>query len=202
MVDESMISSLIDEVQLWWHSLPSYLRSSGLAEPSYFRSICYIGLRYNYALMLITRRHLLQTLVSRGRCSEEVLSRARVCEEAHDRSTIIIRDMASKDMISQLIWFDSLFLFCNVNLTAVRCFQRSKPSQAHASQICEFVPILETVRRNSQGKWKKRALDYVIGFSKALQQDLDYIDAQSKYGTFLFILLKLANCLQPQNLSH
>jgi hypothetical protein len=144
---EITISALINQVEVWWNTLPDYLRYTHLSAPSYSRAISYLGLRYNYALMLITRRYLLQSLLSGHDCAPEVASRTEVCERASDRSTVILLEMANKHMLSDLIWFDAYFVLCNcivLHLQGVR--QPSSPTRQE--QIRDYISLLKLMRKS------------------------------------------------------
>jgi hypothetical protein len=166
---ETTISALINEVEVWWNALPDYLRYANSSPPSYYRAISYLGLRYNYALMLITRRYLLQSLLSGHDCAPEVASRTEVCERASDRSTTILLEMAEKNMISDLIWFDAYFILCNTIVVYLQGVRHASSSM-HRKQIRDYIPLLKLVRRS-------RLSECALNGMEALLADLESYSA-------------------------
>jgi hypothetical protein len=161
MPTETTISTIINQVEVWWNALPEYLRYSHLSAPSYSRAIWYLGLRYNYALMLITRRYLLQSLLSGSDCTAEVVSRTEVCERASDRSTAILLEMAKKDMISDLIWFDTHFILCN-NIVLFLRGLRHASSPTHWKKLRDVIPVLKLTRNSRLGEYTLRRTEALL----------------------------------------
>jgi hypothetical protein len=158
---ETTISALINQVEVWWNALPDYLRYANLSPPSYSRAISYLGLRYNYALMLITRRYLLQSLLSGHDCAPEVASRTEVCERASDRSTTILLGMAEKNMISDLIWFDAYFILCNSIVLYLQGVRHAS-SSTHQKQIQDYIPILKSMRRSLLSECALKSMEALL----------------------------------------
>jgi hypothetical protein len=165
MPTETTASALIDQVEVWWNALPDYLRYTHLSAPSYSRAILYLGLRYNYALMLITRRYLLQSLISGNDCTSDVVSGTEVCERACERSTAILLEMAKKAMISDLIWFDTHFILCN-NVVLYLQVLRHGSSPTHWKQLRDFIPLLKLTRNSRLG-------EYALRFTEALLAEFE-----------------------------
>lgn len=162
---ETTISALLNQVEVWWDALPDYLRNTNLSPPSYSRAIWYLGLRYNYALMLITRRYLLQSLLSGHDCAPEVASRTEVCERACDGSTAILLEMAKKSMISDLIWFDAHFILCN-NVVLILRVVRHASSSMDWKRLRDFIPLLKLTKKSRLG-------EYTLRHTEALLADLE-----------------------------
>ncbi|KAF8847052.1 hypothetical protein BDZ45DRAFT_699513 [Acephala macrosclerotiorum] len=158
---ETTASALINQVEVWWNALPDYLRHTHLSAPSHSRAIWCLGLRYNYALMLITRRYLLQSLLSGSDCTAEVVSRIEVCERANDRSTAILLDMAKKDMISDLIWFDTHFILCNNVVLYLRSLRHAS-SPTRWKQLRDFIPLLKLTRNSRLGEYTLRCTEALL----------------------------------------
>ena len=162
---ETTISALLNQVEVWCNALPDYLRYTNLSAPSYSRAIWYLGLRYNYALMLITRCYLLQSLLPGHDCTPEVANRTEVCERASDRSTAILLEMAKKNMISDLIWFDAHFILCNNAVLFLRVVRHASSSTDRA-QLRDFIPVLKLTRKSRLG-------EYTLRHTEALLADLE-----------------------------
>ena len=162
---EKTISALLNQVEAWWNALPAYLRYTNLSAPSYSRAIWYLGLRYNYALMLITRRYLLQSLLSAHDCAPEVASRTEICERASDRSAAILLEMAKENMISDLIWFDAHFILCN-NIVLFLRVVRHASSSTVLKQLRDSLPLLKLTRKSRLG-------EYTLRLTEALLADLE-----------------------------
>ncbi|KAG6353688.1 hypothetical protein INS49_005397 [Diaporthe citri] len=116
------VEMLVHDLKAWWTTLPDHLTKETIPA-SFARAVLYLRLRYHYILVLITRLFLVDAVVAKGRPARIEITTQHVvaCENHNDGSMSTLLDMHSRDLLSDLFWFDaqhilstSLILFLRV----------------------------------------------------------------------------------------
>ncbi|KAL1619937.1 hypothetical protein SLS56_009904 [Neofusicoccum ribis] len=162
---EQTIGELIQEVEKWWDAVPAHLKATDTMPPSQARAVCCLGLRYNYALILLTRPHLLYSVTHSDGWPPEILERVRVCETASNQSVTILLEMARRDVLSDSVWFDTDYIIC----TGIVLFLRGlrTPADDVLAKARDLMPLLEMTRKSFLG-------NYTFETLSGLLNDLDF----------------------------
>ncbi|KAH9208322.1 hypothetical protein DL95DRAFT_480443 [Leptodontidium sp. 2 PMI_412] len=155
----------LEELQHWWDQLPVYLKPGCPTAPCHTRAINYLGLRYYYTILLLTRPYLLEYLRDPFSSTTSVLQRAEKCETANRMSICLLKEMAAQSLLSKINPLDSIYILANGMILFMRVIHH--PSAAMTNEMEEMTPLLATTEHLSIGKYATKVMHVTLQVLKS-----------------------------------
>lgn len=154
------VNCLFDELENWWNTLPDHLQPSSPTAPSHLRALKYLGLRYYYTVLLLTRPYLLFALHQPDQCTPQILLRAKSCEDADKASCLLLMEMAQQNLLSRRNWADSIFILATCLILVLRAVK--SPSAEVVQDMESMLPLLLITEHLKFGRVGKESMSSLL----------------------------------------
>ena len=157
---DSRADDLLDNLRRFWEGLPNHLKPDAATAPAHSRAVLYLGLRYDYAILLVTRPSVVSCFKYPGSCSAEVMKRVDIAESASRRSLLLLRRMAQGDLLSQQNYLDVSYILANIVMFILRLVK--DPSLQLLEESETYCHILNLTQHLDIGRFTKRHFDETV----------------------------------------
>ncbi|KAH7131741.1 fungal-specific transcription factor domain-containing protein [Dactylonectria estremocensis] len=152
-----LAEQLMHRLLQWWDVLPLYLKPGCPTAPSYVRTIAFLGLRYYYIILLVTQPCLLQSTVDVRFVDDNFTRRVETCEEANHEAIIILKDLVTRNLISQMNFFDVFHILINGIILLLRCLKNQSPELI--AELDQYIPLLSLADNFGIGKFGRQSME-------------------------------------------
>lgn len=139
----SLVTDMLSRLDNWLQTLPPHLKPEGSTTPTYSRAVSHLSLRYFDYMILLTRPYLLEL-------EDRAHRFATHCEEANKRSIRELRTLVSHSTLSQINYFDGVFVLSNGMVLFLRALKW--PTMEMLAELDEYLPILQAVHHLKIGR--------------------------------------------------
>ncbi|OBT65060.1 hypothetical protein VE03_05240 [Pseudogymnoascus sp. 23342-1-I1] len=160
--EEKLSSDLVQRVEQWRRELPRHLNLESTIAPSFVRTTSYLGLKYNYACMLIGRPYLTHSVLCNNTHGAVFSSQLEICERANSDSVNILHNLYTQGLLVSSLYFDTYLILT----TALILYIRSVKKPSLREDLRSFIPILKMCSRSKVGQY---AADHVQRYLGNLQ---------------------------------
>ncbi|KFY72128.1 hypothetical protein V499_07699 [Pseudogymnoascus sp. VKM F-103] len=160
--EEQLSSELVQKVEQWRRELPPHLNLKSTIAPSFARTTSYLGLKYNYACMLIGRPYLTHSILCSNTHDAAFSSQLEVCERANRDSVEILHKLYTQGLLISSLYFDTYLILT----TALILYIRSVKTPSVREDLRSFIPILKLCNKSKVGQY---AADHVAKYLGNLQ---------------------------------
>ena len=163
---DSRADELLNDVQRFWEDLPQHLRPDAHLAPSHCRAVLYLGLRYNYTILLATRPSIVACWKDPHSCSSSLMQRVEMSEAANKRSLVLLKTMAQADVLSRKSYLDAPYILANILIFILRMVK--DPSLELLNEASEYRTILEVTQHLAIGRAVIRAFEATMDDVKSM----------------------------------
>ena len=117
---DTRADEILNELESFWKNLPFHLKPEANVASSYQRAVLYLGLRYDYAILLATRPSIVSCWNNPDGCSPQLMRRVHLCEEANKRSLRTLKRMEHAELLSRLNFLDASYILANILVFTLR----------------------------------------------------------------------------------
>lgn len=150
-----LIGKLTHKVEIWRHELPGHLHPESITAPSFTHATFYLGLKYNYARMLIGRLYLTHSVLCSKSHDPVFNSRVEICETANCDSVKFLQKLYEQGLLTTSLWFDTYFVIC----TALILFLCTIKDHSVQEELQSLLPILRMCTESNVGKYAAEKIE-------------------------------------------
>ena len=170
-ISRRTIADLYSELVRWRHDLPSHLRT-GVASTmtSHMRSVAFLDLRFQHAVVLVTRPLLLRYVSAKMDNTLPNLTRDTVaflvaysdaCAQAGRSSYNTLRFMANRNLLNNVLWVDSFYILSTAMVLLLEYLRKNDATSAE--QVRQCVGIMKALNPHGVGRYVLQGLLDVTG---------------------------------------
>lgn len=160
--EQQLSSELFQKVEQWRRELPPHLSLQSTVAPSFARATFYLGLKYNYACMLIGRPYLTHSVLCSNTHDAVFSSRLEICQRANRDSIDILQKLHKQELFASSLYFDTYIILT----TALILYIRSIKNPNLREDLQSFLLILKTCHWSKVGQY---AVDHVEKYLRSVQ---------------------------------
>ncbi|EXJ57727.1 uncharacterized protein A1O5_12517 [Cladophialophora psammophila CBS 110553] len=151
---DSRAEEILGDIQCFWNELHEYLKPGAPLAASHSRAVHYLGLRYEYTILVATRPSVVSCWKSFGSCSDRLMQRVQLCEAANRRSLILLKRMAQEGLFSQQNFLDATYVLANALILLLRLVK--DPSRELLMEADEYCLLIDMTQHLNIGRVTKR----------------------------------------------
>lgn len=158
------IADLYGELVRWRHDLHPHLRINPNAQdsspnPSVMRALAFLDLRFQYAIISVTRPLLFRLVSSVRDGSFETLSTesrtfmttySDACAQSARSSLATLKLMHQNNLLNNVLWLDAFYILSTAMVFLLEFLRASSPSEAY--RVNECVTILRQLQPRGTGR--------------------------------------------------
>ena len=169
-VSDSRESTLVlKDLKAYRDTLPLYLRPECPTAPSFERAICYLDMRYQMQVIILTRKCLLSpTLHDQDQASFS----STACVEANKASIEILKRLHGKGALSRVNYIDAYCLLVDAMILIIRAAK--SPSSEMLLELESFAPLLSVIESYYLSKCCLESLSALCQIMRNTQQVEQY----------------------------
>lgn len=167
---DNRADELLDDLARFWEDLPIHLKPDAAMAPSHTRAILYLGLRYDYAILLATRPSIVSCWIYPGSCSAKLINRVDMAEAANKRSLLLLRRMAQGDLLSRQNFLDASYVLANILMFILRLVK--DPSLQFLEEAEGYRHVLDYTRHLDIGRVTLENFDATV---QEVRSILEYV---------------------------
>ena len=157
---DSRADELLNDIHRFWEDLPQHLKPDAHLAPSHCRAILYLGLRYNYTILLATRPSIVACWKDPHSCSSNLMQRVEMSEAANKRSLVLLKTMAQANVLSRNSYLDVPYILANILMFILRMVK--DPSVELLNETSELRLILEGTEHLAIGRAVIQAFEATV----------------------------------------
>jgi hypothetical protein len=157
--EEQLSSELVQKVEQWRRELPPHLNLKSTIAPSFARTTSYLGLKYNYACMLIGRPYLTHSILCSNTHDAAFSSQLEICERANRDSVDILHKLYTQGLLTSSLYFDTYLILT----TALILYIRSVKTPSVREDLRSFIPILKMCNLSKVGQYAADHVEKYLG---------------------------------------
>jgi len=158
------ISDLYGELLKWRHNIPSHLRLNITSEdtiisPPVLRALAFLDLRFQYAVISVTRPLLFRLVSSVRDGSFESLSTesrtfittySDACVQSARSSLAILKFLDQNNLLNNVLWLDAFYILSTAIVLLLEFLRANGPSEAR--RVNECISILRQLQPHGTGR--------------------------------------------------
>ncbi|KIW50501.1 hypothetical protein PV05_09305 [Exophiala xenobiotica] len=151
---DSRADEILSDIQCFWNRLHDYLKPGAPLAASHSRAVHYLGLRYEYTILVATRPSMVSCWKFFGSCSDRLMQRVQLCEAANRRSLLLLKRMARDGLFSQHNFLDATYVLANALILLLRLVK--DPSRELLTEAEEYCLLIDMAQHLNIGRVTKR----------------------------------------------
>ena len=159
------VADLYGELVRWRHDVPPHLRINSNSldasmNPSVLRALAFLDLRFQYAIISVTRPLLFRLVSAVRDGSFETLSQesrafittySDACAQSARSSLTTLKFMHQNNLLNNVLWLDAFYILSTA-MVLLLAFLRASPSASEARRVNECIAILRELQPRGTGR--------------------------------------------------